>query len=148
MDVLDANILIRAVLGNRVRQLVEFYGPRGARFFAPDLAFQDAETYLPQLLAKRALCSTVLPRALEYWRHVIEPVERDLYATFEREARERLRGRDEDDWPVLASALALGCAIWTEDADFFGTGVAVWTTNRVEIFLKSFGQGTDETALE
>jgi predicted nucleic acid-binding protein len=48
-----------------------------------------------------------------------------------------LRGRDEDDWPVLATALALGCAIWTEDTDFFGTGVAVWTTNRIEIFLKA-----------
>jgi PIN domain len=27
--------------------------------------------------------------------------------------------------------------VWTEDADFFGTGVAVWTTNSVEIFLKA-----------
>ena len=49
--------------------------------------------------------------------------------------RQRLRGRDESDWPILATALGLACAVWTEDADFFGTGVAVWTTNRVEIFL-------------
>jgi predicted nucleic acid-binding protein len=48
--------------------------------------------------------------------------------------------RDETDWPVLACALGLACGIWTEDADFFGTGIAVWTTNRVEIFLK--GQAT------
>jgi hypothetical protein len=27
--------------------------------------------------------------------------------------------RNEDDWPVLATALALNCPIWTEDADFF-----------------------------
>lgn len=53
------------------------------------------------------------------------------------EARERLRGRDETDWPVLATALGLGCDVWTEDQDFFGTGIAVWTTNRIEIFLKS-----------
>jgi len=70
-------------------------------------------------------------------RHVIEPIDRDLYAVFEEAARQRLRGRDEDDWPVLASALGLGCAIWTEDADLFGTGVAVWTTSRIEIFLNS-----------
>lgn len=56
---------------------------------------------------------------------------------FEEEARVRLRGRDEEDWPVLASALALACPIWTEDMDFFGTGVPIWTTNRVEIFLKA-----------
>jgi predicted nucleic acid-binding protein len=30
-------------------------------------------------------------------------------------ARERIDKRDEDDWPVLAGALALGCPIWTED---------------------------------
>src|SRR6266576_5310296 len=33
MIVLDANILIRAVLGRRVRQLIETYGSRGAHFF-------------------------------------------------------------------------------------------------------------------
>ena len=70
-------------------------------------------------------------------RTIIEPIDRELYALFESEARNRLRGRDEDDWPVLASALALGCGIWSEDADFFGTGIAVWTTSRIEIFLKS-----------
>ncbi len=66
MIVLDANILIRAVMGHRVRQLL-----------------------------------------------------------------------DEDDWPVLATALGIACAIWTEDADFFGTGIAVWTTSRIEIFLRA-----------
>jgi len=78
MIVLDANILIRAVLGRRVREL------------------------------------------LDTWA----------------EARERIEDRDENDWPVLATALALACAICTEDADFFGAGIAVWTTNRIEIFFK------------
>ena len=68
---------------------------------------------------------------------LIEPINRDAYGIFEEEARQRLRGRDEEDWAVLASALALSCAIWTEDADFFGTGVAVRTSDRVEIFLRA-----------
>jgi len=68
---------------------------------------------------------------------MVEPVSSELYAPFENEARLRLRDRDESDWPVLASALGLACSLWTEDADFFGTGVAVWTTNRVEIFLQA-----------
>ncbi|WP_237576071.1 PIN domain-containing protein [Mycetohabitans sp. B8] len=25
--------------------------------------------------------------------------------------------------------------MWTEDADFFGTGVATWTTNRIQFYL-------------
>lgn len=137
MIVLDANILIRAVLGRRVRQLIEAYAVQGVRFFAPDIAFEDAEKYLPSLLKKRGKPDIDVPALLEYLRHLIEPVERDLYATFEYEARQRLCGRDESDWPVLASALGLACVIWTEDADFFGTGIAVWTTNRIEIFLKA-----------
>ena len=137
MIVLDANTLIRAVLRRRVRQLVDTYAAQGVRFFTPDVAFADAEKYLPRLLEKSGKAVTGLPAALEYLRHVIEPIDRDLYAVFEEAARQRLRGRDEDDWPVLASALGLGCAIWTEDADLFGTGVAVWTTSRIEIFLNS-----------
>jgi len=136
MLVLDANILIRAVLGRRVRQLIDTYAAQGVRFFAPDVAFDDAGKYLPPLLKKRGKSAEDVPASLEYLRTLIEPVDRELYAVFENEARQRLRGRDENDWPVLATALGLGCGVWTEDADFFGTGLAVWTTNSVEIFLK------------
>jgi hypothetical protein len=52
MIVLDANILIRAVLGQRVRQLIDTYAGQGVRFFAPDVAFDEAEEYLPPLLKK------------------------------------------------------------------------------------------------
>jgi predicted nucleic acid-binding protein len=143
MIVVDANILIRAVLGRRARQLMEKYSLKEIRFFAPDVAFDDAERYLPLLLKKRGKSETDIAASLDYLRTLIEPVDRELYAIFENEARERMHGRDEDDWPVLASALSLGCGIWTEDADFFGTGVAVWTTSRVEIFLRS-QPGTSE----
>ncbi len=137
MIVLDANILIRAVLGRRVRQLVETYGGQGVRFFAPDVAFADTENYLPPLLKKRGKLDVDVPASLEYLRNIIEPVEREIYGVFENEARQRLRKRDENDWPVLATALGLACPVWTEDADFFGTGIAIWTTSRVEIFLKA-----------
>jgi hypothetical protein len=33
--------------------------------------------------------------------------------------------------------------VWTEDTDFFGIGVAVWTTNRIEIFLKGQAQSLE-----
>ena len=47
-----------------------------------------------------------------------------IYAA-DSEARLRLRGRDETDWPVLACALGLACGLSTKDADFFGTGSLV-----------------------
>jgi predicted nucleic acid-binding protein len=136
MIVLDANILIRAILGRRARQIIEVYQAQGARFFAPDVAFHDAKKYLPIIFKRRGKPYADLSPSLDALRNTIETVTPELYGVFETEARQRLRGRDESDWPVLASALALACSIWTEDADFFGTGVAVWTTSRVEIFLK------------
>lgn len=55
-----------------------------------------------------------LSAAFDYLEEVIAPVTPEICAGFESEARLRLHGRDEDDWPVLATALALGCAVWTE----------------------------------
>jgi hypothetical protein len=91
---------------------------------------------LPHFARKRNKPLADLTAALEYLRSMIEPATPELYSVFETDTRQRLHDRDESDRPVLASALGLGCPIWTEDADFFGTGVAVWTTSRVEIFLK------------
>jgi predicted nucleic acid-binding protein len=91
---------------------------------------------LPALLAKRGKSNNDFPATLVYLQSLIESIGEEAYGLFEAEARQRLRGRDEEDWPVLATALSLSCAIWTEDTDFFGTGVAVWTSDRVEIFLK------------
>ena len=135
MIVLDANILVRAILGRRVRQLIETYAAKGVRFFSPDVAFRDAAKYLPQLLRKRGHPADGVTESLKYLRTLVERVPPELFAALEEDARQRLRGRDENDCPVLAAALALSCSVWTEDADFFGTGIAVWTTNRVEIFL-------------
>jgi predicted nucleic acid-binding protein len=111
------------------------------------MAYVDAGKYLPPLLKKRGRSDADLPAALDYLQSLVEPIHQDSYGLFEEEARQRLRGRDEEIWPVLAAALALSCAIWTEDTDFFGAGVAVWSSDRIEIFLKEQGRSleTNET---
>jgi predicted nucleic acid-binding protein len=48
---------------------------------------------------------------------------------------QRIAVRDINDWPIVAVALMLDCPIWTEDQDFFGTGVATWTSDRVHLYL-------------
>ena len=84
----------------------------------PDIAYADAEKYLPLLLQKRGKPTIDAPKTLEYLSEIVELVDGELYGEFEVEARERLRDRDERDWPILATALALSCPIWTEDSDF------------------------------
>ena len=110
MIVLDANILIRAVLGRQVRQLLETYAGHGIRFYAPEIAYAEAAKYLPPLLRKKGKSDADLPATLAYLQSLVQPILQDSYGLFEEEARQRLRGRDEEDWPVLAAALALSCA--------------------------------------
>ena len=90
MIVLDANILIRAVLGRRVRQLIEAYGAGQIRFYAPQAAFDDAEKYLPPLLEKRGKSAVGVSQSLQYLQLLVEPVNRETFGDFEEEARLRL----------------------------------------------------------
>ncbi len=134
MLVLDANILIRAMLGSRVLGLLRKYAGQ-VELMAPDLVFQEAQEHLPGILQARKIPVAPAMATLDLLPALVQIVEAETYASFESIARKRLDRRDEDDWPVLAAALALGCPIWTEDTDFFGCGVATWTTDRVELFL-------------
>jgi len=134
MLVLDANILMRAVLGKHARALLAKYGER-IKFVAPDIAFDEARRRLPQVIERRKLQEELFMAFFDSLANVVQTVEFEAYSGFEAIARERLARRDEDDWPILAAALALRCPIWTEDTDFFGCGVATWTSDRVEIYL-------------
>lgn len=134
--VLDANILIRAVLGKRVRELLLEHA-ESVKFFAPDVAYADARKYLPELLTKRGVNAIPAMTVLDALESIVQPLEFELYAGFQQQALQRIAIRDADDWPVLACAMTIGCPVWMEDADFFGTGVATWTTDRVELYLMS-----------
>ncbi len=134
--VLDANILIRAVLGQKVRTLVMTYADH-VHFFAPAVCFEDARKYLPTLLLKRNIPVESALSVLDTLSRIVQIVESEWLDVFEAQARRRLKMRDEQDWPILAAALALDCSIWTEDADFFGVGIATWTTANVHHFFES-----------
>jgi predicted nucleic acid-binding protein len=131
--VLDANILIRAVLGQRVRRILETHSD-SVSFFVPEIAYAEAEEHAA-LVLKRGGDPSKAVRLLRSLAALGTVVRGDLYGDFEAEARKRLAARDPDDWPILAAALALDCPIWTEDTDFFGCGVATWTSASIDSFL-------------
>lgn len=132
--VLDANILIRAVLGQRARQLIVAHATT-VRFFAPDVAYADARKYLPSLLTKRGVPVNAALAVLDQLEGIVRPIGVEFYVGMKAAALQRIAHRDADDWPVLACAMMLDCPVWTEDADFFGTGVATWTSDRVVLYL-------------
>ena len=105
------------------------------KFFAPDVAYADARKYLPALLTKRGVDPIPAMLVLDALERIVHPVDMEVYGGLQQQALRRIEMRDADDWPVLACAMVLGCPVWTEDADFFGTGVATWTTDRIALFL-------------
>jgi predicted nucleic acid-binding protein len=132
--VLDANILVRAVFGVRVRSLLEQYEDF-VGFYTPDVCLDDARRYLPLISAARGLDVAAGLSVLDQLILLVEVVDRSLYEEYESSARERMI-RDVADWPVVATSLLLDCPVWTEDQDFFGSGIATWTTNRIELYLR------------
>ncbi len=88
MVVVDANILIRAVLGRRVRELLERYAVRGVRFLAPEAAFEEASKYLPMLLEKRGIPrDDVPPSSLPFARQAAYNKRMEISFAPELEAR-------------------------------------------------------------
>ena len=87
--VLDVNILIRAVFGQRMRQILEAYEDV-AGFCSPDVCFHDARIYIPDLSERRGFDPAVGLSVLEEIGRMVEPVDRSLYEDFENVARERV----------------------------------------------------------
>lgn len=133
--VLDANILLRGVFGVRVRGILETYEDVAA-FYSPDICFEDARRYIPVLAERRDFDPAVGLVLLDQLARLVKNVDRSLYEEFEEPARGRIAARDPEDWPVVATALLLAAPIWTEDRDFFGSGIATWTSDRVEVYLR------------
>ena len=74
--------------------------------------------------------------ALNEVERVLEMIEVIPAAAYEHAraaADERLRDGGKSDWPLLAAALALDVRIWSDDVDFFGVGVPVWSTPNVRL---------------
>jgi predicted nucleic acid-binding protein len=133
--VLDANILLRAVFGVRVRDLLDAFEQEVA-FHAPDESFEDAQANIPLIAATRKIDPLEGFAVLEHLATFIKVMEYAAYGAHEVEARDRM-ARDLDDWPIAAAALTLNCPIWTEDHDFFGCGIATWTTANIPIYFRN-----------
>jgi predicted nucleic acid-binding protein len=134
--VLDANILLRAAFGRRVHDLLKRY-ENSVEFYSPDSCIEEALNNIPTIAVRQRIDAAFAKSLLtEIVDEMILVVDRVLYEEFEVQARSRISMRDADDWPVVAVALMLDTPIWTEDNDFFGCGIATWTSDRIELYLR------------
>ena len=99
-------------------------------------ALPTPRKYIPSVAAQRGIDAAPGIAILDQLSRIVEVVDRSLYEEYESSARERMLSRDVDDWPIVAASLLLKCPVWTEDQDFFGSGVSTWTTKTVELYLR------------
>ncbi len=128
MIVLDANVLVSAILGKHTRAVLKTAMKRGLRFGAPLPQIEEAARVLIDKLFMPASEATGL---LDELMRGVELIPEAGIAGFGGAARERLHTRAQSDWPVLAAALAYGAGIWSHDRDFFGTGAPVWSSRNI-----------------
>jgi predicted nucleic acid-binding protein len=138
--VVDTSVLVGELLraSGRVR-----LGDEHLELFLPEQMWGETRVELPRRIAafirRRGLEPSLGDELAEACLTAVEAnvsiLDEAIYAALEAEARARSL-RDPRDWPVVASALALGAGIWTNDNDFLGTGVATWTTDTLQRWLE------------
>lgn len=137
--VVDTSVLVGELLraAGRVR-----LGDERLELFLPERIAGELSVELPRRISafarRRGLPDEVGVELALACRAAVDAnvvvLDQAVYAAFEDEARARSL-RDPNDWPVVATALALSAAIWTNDNDFLGTGIATWTTTTLQAWL-------------
>jgi predicted nucleic acid-binding protein len=137
--VVDTSVLVGELLRTAGRTRL---GDERVELFMPERMAGELSVELPRRISafvrRRGLPEEVGEELASAWRGAVETnivvLDEAVYAAFEDEARARSL-RDPNDWPVVATALALSASIWTNDNDFLRTGVATWTTATLQAWL-------------
>lgn len=137
--VVDASVLVADLLRVRGRERL---GHHSLDLCIPEHTLGEVQVELPRRIGALAASAgfdagerdDLLVLCLDAVDNNLAVVAAEVYSPFEEEARARSQ-RDPDDWPVVACALVLSAAVWTNDNDFLGTGVPTWTTQTLQTRL-------------
>lgn len=143
--VVDTSVLVGELLRASGRERL---GDDRLQLFMPERMWGETSVEIPRrvraFVRRRSLDPAVgdllTARCIEAVESNVVVLEEAVYSAIEEESRARSL-RDPDDWPVVASALALAASIWTNDNDFLGTGVPTWTTETLQAWLSRQPQG-------
>ena len=123
----DANVLLSAVIGGRARLALNH--PEIEEIITTEHTFAEVEEYAKILAGKKRLPSDILLLAVAALPVTI--VSRAQYARSVPEATNRIGRRDPDDVELLALVLQFDVPIWSNDKDFEGLRVDLFTTERL-----------------
>ncbi len=137
--VVDTSVLVGDLLRTRGRERLNDHR---LNLYLPEHTVGEVHVELPRRIGAVAASAglaaaerdDLLMLCLDAVDNNLAVVAAEVYAPFEEEALARSQ-RDPADWPVVACALALSAAVWTNDNDFLGTGVPTWTTQTLRTWL-------------
>ena len=122
--VADANVLLSAILGGRARVVLTH--PKVETVFTTEFTFSEVEEYAIVLARKKRLAADALLLAVATLPLTL--VARETYARAIPQARRLIGRRDPDDIEILALALHLKTALWSNDDDFRELEIEWYTT--------------------
>jgi predicted nucleic acid-binding protein len=137
--IVDTSVLVGELLRVTGRQRL---GDERLELFIAEQTWAEVQVELPRRVSafarRRGIASQVaedlIRLCLEAITANVAVVDEAVYSALEDEARRRAT-RDPQDWPLVATALVLDAAVWTNDNDLHGTGVATWTTESLQGWL-------------
>ena len=137
--VIDANILVAELIRQRGRELILH---PAWELYIPEKQWEESCYELDKrikIMIKKGIFSpqtgqNLLQDALKFAQTKIAMIPFEFYSAYEAIAVPRIP-RDPNDWQTVALALLLNTGIWTNDKDFFGCGIATWTTDTLIAYL-------------
>jgi len=138
--VLDANIIVGAIFGTRIRNVLEHPNFRWKiDACCPAVILEEVERKVPEIARNKCTNLDI------YQNSLVSLKERITVFSCQHIHKEAARARlasdagDSNDWQVVALALHLNCGIFSHDKDFWGAGVPVWSIDTVERCLERGG---------
>jgi predicted nucleic acid-binding protein len=129
----DANVLLSALIGGQAKRVLQH--PAIEEILTTGATLDEVQEYAGQLARKRGLAVDTVLLAVAALPVTIVP--RSAYRFSLPEARKRIGARDPDDVDLLALAISLKLAVWSNDNDFENTGVVWYTTASLLSSLES-----------
>lgn len=121
----DANVILSALIGGKAAEV--FVETNDIEFITTSNIIDEVREYIPSLSQKKGLDDKAMRAVLSLLPIRVYP--EDAYIGKRPAALALIGKRDPDDAELLALALALDCAIWSNDNDLKDVGEAkVYTT--------------------
>ncbi|MBI5326920.1 MAG: PIN domain nuclease [Deltaproteobacteria bacterium] len=120
----DANPILSAIIGGNACRV--FGHADNTAFYTTLFNYREVEKYIPVLSSKRNISLEDLYLALSMLP--LSVYDEDFYKDKIRQAKNMIAKKDPDDAHLLALALELNCPIWSNDRDFEGLKIKLYTT--------------------